>query len=361
MSNKRSTSMMPFGGNGRGGQGNSSDQLSLFRGGGDPFQEMDRMAQKMMRDFDMPMMKASSMFGGRDPFRDDPFFNNDMRSGGFGGFQDIESKMMKMMSNSRKMMEDVPKMGSGNGQGQFVSQSYVSSTVLGPDGRPIQQKYGQKVAGAIGNGNKVIERQQMYDNSATGLQKASHERMLNGQGRKIVKERVGQNQNAHDFYKNLREEEAHEFDNRWDQAARQVGLPTSTANNRLGYGMNQQSSSFGGNQRQNYTPSNAIHYDDGRHGAYVDQRMRDPNMPVNFNRNQRAAIDISPTQPMERGGIMYQNNNIQRPTNIQNNQQPLAISDGRQNNIRAANQVRHQAQNNNNYNVPKAKGPAKAF
>ena len=30
----------------------------------------------------------------------------------------------------------------------------------------------------------------MYQNTATGLEKASHERMMNGQGRKIVKERV---------------------------------------------------------------------------------------------------------------------------------------------------------------------------
>jgi len=31
----------------------------------------------------------------------------------------------------------------------------------------------------------------MYDNTGTGLQKASHERMLNDKGRKVVKERLG--------------------------------------------------------------------------------------------------------------------------------------------------------------------------
>jgi len=31
----------------------------------------------------------------------------------------------------------------------------------------------------------------MYENQAAGLQKAAHERMLNGQGRKVVKERIG--------------------------------------------------------------------------------------------------------------------------------------------------------------------------
>jgi hypothetical protein len=68
------------------------------------------------------------------------------------------------------------------------------------------------VAGAIGEGNRVIERQQLYDNSATGMSKASHERMLNEKGRKIVRERVGDQMNSFDHYKNMREEEAEHFD-----------------------------------------------------------------------------------------------------------------------------------------------------
>jgi hypothetical protein len=31
----------------------------------------------------------------------------------------------------------------------------------------------------------------MYENSATGHQKMAHERMLDGQGRKVVKQKVG--------------------------------------------------------------------------------------------------------------------------------------------------------------------------
>lgn len=59
----------------------------------------------------------------------------------------------------------------------------------------------------------MIERQQMYDHTGTGLQKASHERMLNDRGRKIVKERgAGGELTNYDHYKNMREEEAPEFD-----------------------------------------------------------------------------------------------------------------------------------------------------
>ena len=76
----------------------------------------------------------------------------------------------------------------------------------------------------------------MYDHTGTGLQKASHERMLNDKGRKIVKERLGNQMNNYDHYKGLREEDAGQFDQEWSSHARQLGLPANTANNMLGYG-----------------------------------------------------------------------------------------------------------------------------
>lgn len=60
--------------------------------------------------------------------------------------------------------------------------------------------------------------------------------MLNDKGRKVVKERVGNQMNSHEHYKNLREDEADHFDNHWGQMAGQLGLKTSTANRMLGYG-----------------------------------------------------------------------------------------------------------------------------
>ena len=73
--------------------------------------------------------------------------------------------MMNDMRKQMKMMVMDSNLGAaGNGNGHFVKQTFVSSTKLDQNGRPIQEKYQNKVAGAIGNGNKVIERQQMYDN-----------------------------------------------------------------------------------------------------------------------------------------------------------------------------------------------------
>lgn len=62
-----------------------------------------------------------------------------------------------------------------------MKQTYVSSQKLGPDGRPVKESYGTKARGAL-NGNKptLVERQQMYENTGTGMAKAAHERMLNG-------------------------------------------------------------------------------------------------------------------------------------------------------------------------------------
>lgn len=66
-------------------------------------------------------------------------------------------KQMKMMTMDSNMGGSIGG-GGGNGKGHFVQQTFVSSTKLDQNGRPIQEKYQNKVAGAIGNGNKVIER-----------------------------------------------------------------------------------------------------------------------------------------------------------------------------------------------------------
>jgi len=49
----------------------------------------------------------------------------------------------------------------------------------------------------------------MYENSTHGIAKTSHERMLNDRGRKVIKEKHGNNQyNAYDHYKNMHSNDA---------------------------------------------------------------------------------------------------------------------------------------------------------
>lgn len=97
-----------------------------------------------------------------DPFKDDPFFNG-KGGGGMGmiGFDGMD----KMMSNMSKGMS----MPTKGGQGSFQMQSYSNTTKMGPNGKPISEVYQTKTKGATGNdGNRIHERHQMYDNSATG-------------------------------------------------------------------------------------------------------------------------------------------------------------------------------------------------
>ena len=43
----------------------------------------------------------------------------------------------------------------------------------------------------------------MYENTGSGLQKISDERMLNGRGRKVVHERLGNDTNSYDHFKKM--------------------------------------------------------------------------------------------------------------------------------------------------------------
>ena len=89
------------------------------------------------------------------------------------------------------------------------------------NGRPVEEKYATKAKGAMGyGGNRIVERHQMYENTGTGLQKIANERMLNDQGRKVVRERIGTDGvNSYDHYRNLRQEQASAFDQEWETLA----------------------------------------------------------------------------------------------------------------------------------------------
>ena len=114
----------------------------------------------------------------------------------------------------------------------------------------------------------------MYENTGTGLQKASHERMLNDQGRKVIKEKLGNQMNSYDHYKNMREEEASQFDQQWQSMAGQMGLRTHTMNNALGYGA-ENYNNRGGSIRGGSHAARGIGYEDNsRRGYYMPEDAR---------------------------------------------------------------------------------------
>lgn len=128
----------------------------------------------------------------------------------------------------------------------------------------------------------------MYENSATGMKKASHERMLNNQGRKIIKERVGDsNFNSYDHFKNMTSNDANNFDSNWNHVAQQLGFRANT--NALEYGCSQ---NYNQRQRGGHADAQAEarglgmptsqarglgHVDDSRRGHYIPTNVRGEN------------------------------------------------------------------------------------
>ena len=112
-------------------------------------------------------------------------------------------------------------MGSGISQGHFVKQTYHKKG---------DEVYQTKAHGAIGDGNRIVERQQMYENKSQGLQKAAHERMLNDKGRKVIKENVKGNVRNFDNYKNMTSADGPDFDHKWNEMANRMNFKSGFGN-----------------------------------------------------------------------------------------------------------------------------------
>lgn len=177
-----------------------------------------------------------------------------------------------------------------------MRHQYVSTTKIGPDGRPIKESYQSKAHGVYGKDRKpeILERKQMYQNTHTGLEKAAMERMLHGKGRKVVYEndRNSGHQNSYNYYKNMRDTEGQDFDREWESAAKKFGL--KSGGNSLPYGTghvkNYQRSNTGG-----YGDSDSYYrgpyQDERRRGYYIDDGLKGEDMPVRTNNQPPTHIE----------------------------------------------------------------------
>ena len=77
--------------------------------------------------------------------------------------------------------------GGGNAPGTFISKSYVSTTKVDKDGRPQKEVYqSHSISQTDEKGKRLTEHQKAYNNSLSGLQKASHERKIDDRGKKLL-------------------------------------------------------------------------------------------------------------------------------------------------------------------------------
>lgn len=134
------------------------------------------------------------------PFTDDTF-----GLAGFGGMMNEMNNMFKAMTSQ---FSEAAFSGSSVGGGQMYKRTIVEKYRPGPGGAPQLERYEDKVAKAYGNGQKVSERQQLYQNSS-GYQKAGHERTMNNRGRKLVCEKLGEEEHYKNYFKNLEECKQH--------------------------------------------------------------------------------------------------------------------------------------------------------
>jgi len=209
----------------------------------------------------------------------------------FGGMRDNATKLLRyaILFMYRAESHGLPGQG---GTGKFMSQKFVSSTKIGADGRPVNESYQTNTHGVYGGRKKpeILERKQAYQNSGTGYQKAAHERMYQGKGRKVIyeKDRNSGSQNSHNIYRGVSEDEAQIFDREWEQAANQYGLNS---------GM--ESLPYGSGTAKNYHRSSSYDhggYDDNhRRGHYISDRSKGQNRPVRISKPSNHAERLMPT------------------------------------------------------------------
>jgi len=105
--------------------------------------------------------------------------------------------------------------------GHYVSQSFVSKSHVGPDGKIVTERY---ASSAAGNGKEGIhEAKHLYSNSSSGLEKASHEQHLRGRARLAVTEYGnGQESASNQIFHGMNKTENEVFGKEFDMNAKHL-------------------------------------------------------------------------------------------------------------------------------------------
>ncbi|EAR83096.2 hypothetical protein TTHERM_01015990 (macronuclear) [Tetrahymena thermophila SB210] len=174
----------------------------------DPFmRDFEHMHNRMIQNFQnmTQIMLRGSPFSG---FPSQSLMAQEFDERDVFGFSDLHNQIY---SNSNGQQNS-------GGQFQVFSRSMVQKQIIGPDGQPKVEKYYNDNMIQRGNdGNTISEKKQAYHNQANGRSIMAHERMLNDQGHKYIKERnhLGQIEDQN-LYHNITEEQAQDFHQRWN-------------------------------------------------------------------------------------------------------------------------------------------------
>ena len=114
----------------------------------------------------------------------------------------------------------------GTGPGTVISKSYCNKVDY-RDGRPHQECYQSQSINQIGkDGHKISEKQEAYKNSRTGIQKAAHQRILDGKGMKQIRQRNVNTgaQEEHNIFKGMAEDELNDFNHNYNDYRNKIGF-----------------------------------------------------------------------------------------------------------------------------------------
>jgi len=105
----------------------------------------------------------------------------------------------------------------GLGNGTMISKKYVSKIDYS-DGTPKKESYQSQSIRQFGeDGHNISERQEAYKNSATGIQQAALQRLLDDKGTKVIKERnvLTGSQDQHNIYQGISENDVNNFNKQY--------------------------------------------------------------------------------------------------------------------------------------------------
>lgn len=205
--------------------GGAGFQVQAYRHGDDFFGSAHTHMMARMQDL-MGGFGGMSLFDDLDDFgfgfgkprnknngsvqRSDPFANILSR------FDDFGTDFGKVGSNG----------AASRPAGNFVSQTYVYSQKMGPDGKPQVEKYFKSdVGGRNAEGKLIKQAEEMYKNTGTGVKKIAHERVLDGKGHKAVKTKLGSgDEEIQNMFHGLEESDQQDFHRMWAEESKRLGL-----------------------------------------------------------------------------------------------------------------------------------------
>lgn len=111
-------------------------------------------------------------------------------------------------------------------KGNCISQTYVSSTKMGPDGKPHKEEYFKNSVNGLSEcGHRIGQVEEKYHNTGNGLKKTAQQKLLNDQAYKMVRSKTGDEPEEQlEFFHGMNDSQRDEFNNRWEDESRKVKL-----------------------------------------------------------------------------------------------------------------------------------------